>query len=130
MSTRCIVAITYNRKTVELYHHCDGYPEGIGFFLAKCMNRYIKEKETRRIFHDADFLASHWVAGNDFEITFSRHCDIEYYYEFNLDKQTVIGMSVNNWGETMEIYEKFDCLEEYEKNKDKDIYLYEEDVNE
>ena len=61
----------------------------------------------------------------DFEPTLHNHCDIEYYYEFDIAKHTVLCKSVSNWGKKMEVYEKF-YMKEYAKNGGKDIHLYEE----
>ena len=39
MSTRAVVKIINGKKSMELYHHCDGYPEGLGCFLLKEMKK-------------------------------------------------------------------------------------------
>lgn len=109
MSTRCQVEVIANGKSVMLYHHCDGYPEGVGYCLLKILD---KSKEKWR----SSELVNKMITRGDFEITFGNHCDIEYYYELNFDKKKVNCMAVNNWGDTMEIEEHIDLV--YDKEKD------------
>ena len=100
MSTRCVVKVINNGQVVNLYHHCDGYPEGVGFCLLKLMKKY-KENETA----DACWFVNKMVKNGRFEVTFYNHSDIEYYYEMNFDKMDVKCMSVDNWGDVMKILE-------------------------
>ena len=39
MSTRCQVKVISRGKEVMLYHHCDGYPEGVGYCLLKLLKK-------------------------------------------------------------------------------------------
>ena len=39
MSTRCQIKITYLNQSVLLYHHWDGYPEGVGLDIIKRQKR-------------------------------------------------------------------------------------------
>ena len=115
MSTRSQIKVIHNGKSVELYHHCDGYPEGVGFCLLK-----ILEKEHKG-WHPSE-LVTEMVKKGNFEITFGRHCDIEYYYELNFDKEVVNCMEVDNWGDSMEILRHIDLQYDAEK----DVYVDEE----
>ena len=110
MSTRCQVNVIANGLSVMLYHHCDGYPEGIGYCLLKILEKY---KHNNRL---VDYLINNMVKNGNFEITFGNHLDIEYYYELNFDKKQVNCMAVNNWGKTMEILEHIDLV--YDEEKD------------
>lgn len=114
MSTRCMVKVIFKTKEVNLYHHCDGYPEGVGFCLLKIMDKFKKTKN-RMIINDM-------VKKGDFEITFGNHCDIEYYYELNFDLEQVRCMSVNNWGKEMEILDTI----ELKYDSEKDVHIDEE----
>lgn len=112
MSTRSQVKVIARGKEVMLYHHCDGYPEGVGFCLLKIL------KKNHNGWRE-DELVSRMVRKGNFEITFGKHCDIEYYYELNFDKEQVICMEVNNWGDTMEIIKHIDL--QYDEEKDVNI---------
>ena len=61
-------------------------------------------------------LVNRMITKGDFEITFCRHSDIEYYYELDFDKETVNCMSVNNWGNTMEILAHIKLEYSFEKD--------------
>lgn len=118
MSTRCQVKVIANKKSVMLYHHFDGYPEGVGFCLLKILE---KSKNNRY----ASELVNRMITKGDFEITFENHCDIEYYYELNFDKKQVNCMSVDNWGKTMEILEHIDLVYDEEKDVMVDEQIFE-----
>lgn len=117
MSTRCQVEVIANGLSVMLYHHCDGYPEGVGY----CLERIIRFK---REFYSASDLINRMVKKGKFEITFGNHSDIEYFYELNFDKHEVNCMAVNNWGDTMEILERIPLKYDPEKDVhvDKEIF--------
>ena len=109
MSTRCQVKVICNGQSIMLYHHCDGYPEGVGYCLLKIL-KLIKDK--RR----SPFVINDMVKKGDFEITFFNHADIEYYYEIDFDKQIVSCAEVDCWEKTMEILRIIDLV--YDKEKD------------
>lgn len=117
MSTRSQVKVIFKGKEVILYHHCDGYPEGVGFCLLKIMDKF-KKTNDRMIINDM-------VKKGDFEITFGNHCDIEYYYELNFDKLQVNCMEVNNWGDKMEILRHIDLVYDEEKDVMVDEQIFE-----
>ena len=111
MSTRSVVKVINNGKSIELYHHCDGYPEGVGYCLLKIMEEYKTDE-----YSDINSLVMKMITKGNFEVTFYNHCDIEYFYELNFDKKQVNCMAVNNWNKTMEILEHIDLV--YDKEKD------------
>jgi len=85
MSTRCNILFTVNgEKVVWLYHHCDGYPEGVGAWL----KNFIESKmDGRRCPLWPDDLANRLVKGieiqdDGYEITGGKHGDIEYLYTY------------------------------------------------
>lgn len=115
MSTRSQIKVIANGKDLMLYHHCDGYPEGVGYCLLKILKKY--DNGCR-----ASDLVMKMINKGDFEITFGNHCDIEYYYELDFDKKQVNCMSVNNWGDKMEILEHITLI----YNEEKDVMVDEQ----
>ena len=117
MSTRSQVKVICNGKSVMLYHHWDGYPEGVGY----CLLKILKKVENKRW---VDEYINKMITRGNFEITFVNHCDIEYYYELDFDKQQVNCMAINNWNGTMEIEQHIDLVYDEEKdcNVDEEIF--------
>ena len=81
MSTRCNILIRGYKHTFTLYHHHDGYPEGVGADLKRRMagtsfradgfaNLLVKDQE------------------DEYEIAASLSNDIEYLYTVDLDYNT------------------------------------------
>lgn len=121
MSTRCQVKVISRGKEVMLYHHCDGYPEGVGYCLLKLLK---KNEDGWR----ASELVTTMIKNGNFEITFGKHSDIEYYYELNFDKEQVLCMEVNNWGDTMEIIRHIDLVYDADRDVMVDEELFKEEV--
>lgn len=77
MSTRSVVIIKNKDKEVWLYHHYDGYPEGVGMDLMyrsnsnKFTNNWVETDIANLLIKDKDEC---------YEITNSYHKDIEYLY--------------------------------------------------
>lgn len=103
MSTRSEILVKCSFGSCKLYHHHDGYIEGVGFdlyerFFAKdgeWFNR--KNYEGKQIIPSASDIVNSLVkdADEEYEITFSNHIDIEYYYEIDVEKGTLTGWSVD-----------------------------------
>lgn len=84
MSTRCQIKVTYLQQSLLIYHHWDGYPEGVGFDLIKrqkqlktwngnvITNELVKDKED-----------------NGYEIAFQVHTDLDYWYEIDCNRKTI-----------------------------------------
>ena len=92
MSTRCNVIINSaeSKTRVILYHHCDGYPEGVGADLKKVYNSltdYAKQ--------DCEMIANRLVKDqydlkdDGYEFTTDIHGDIEYLYVIDCSKKTL-----------------------------------------
>lgn len=66
---------------LDLYHHMDGYPEGVGKFLKSSLKRWIEDEPDQK-YRPYRFL--NWLVkqryDRAFEITLSVHPDIEYLY--------------------------------------------------
>ena len=116
MSTRCNIIIKdarYGDGRVILYHHCDGYPEGVGVQLRKVLACYNGEHfptEGRAVYSIANRLVKDQTGLNDkeYEITTCVHSDIDFLYEITFDYE----------GSTLKCYEYWDeWIEEEEKYK-------------
>ena len=94
MSTRCniIVKEPYGHKYI-LYHHHDGYPEGVGVQLRKALK--MKEGCTFSNRWGGHYLANDLIKDqrglNDktYEITSCLHSDIEFVYVVNFRTGTL-----------------------------------------
>lgn len=114
MSTRCQIKFVNGKKSVMLYHHCDGYIEGVGFDLVKRVKKNIY----------ADEMLCKMIRECHYEVTVGNHLDIEYFYIVDFKKETVKGQAVNNWEKPMKALKEFDCNSLY--NPDEDVNLYED----
>ena len=90
MSTRCNVIVKENdSKFFQLYHHYDGYPEGVGVDL----ENYIKEMDSEQLEDGkkfCDFLSNPSRDTYEYEGTnIHPHGDIEYLYVVDISKQKI-----------------------------------------
>lgn len=88
MSTRCNIVVTDGHDTFYIYHHCDGYPEGVGAFLHRKVNDNLKKGR----FCFAEDVVNYLLKDKDdnsYEFTCCLHGDIEYLYEIDLTEQTL-----------------------------------------
>lgn len=114
MSTRCQVKIIQDDSEILLYHHCDGYPEGVGFCLLKLIDKYKNWW--------ASELATKMVREGNFEVSLDYHLDIEYLYEMDLDRGVVTCKAVDNWEGDMKVLETIPLV----YDKDKDVHVADE----
>ena len=85
MSTRTQVRIISNRHHIDLYHHYDGYFEGVGYQLKVALSES----------NDPVSLIEELVKmDNSYELTDALHRDIDYFYELDYDKQTFRGYAL------------------------------------
>jgi len=89
MSTRCNIIIEDNEfNRIQFYHHCDGYPEGVGAHLKKLASNYKGEHSVAAF---ADALEASEEKGkynNGFEREdCGLHGDIEYLYIVALERK-------------------------------------------
>lgn len=110
MSTRSQVKIIGENVVLNLYHHCDGYPEGVGFDLMdRFYNDMLKMKELgRKLWFDD--VANRIVKDPDdrYEITGVEHGDIEYEYIVDLVKNEIRCFEIEHiWSEKPQ--GGFDC---------------------
>lgn len=99
MSTRASIRITEGDGQILLYHHCDGYPEGVGSELKE----FLKERKywyAERIAQGLVTMKNQW---NDFpyEPAICLHGDEEYVYVIDCDKKTLT-CYLHRWDESFE----------------------------
>ncbi len=86
MSTRATIKVTKNNETLyRIYHHCDGYPEGVGaellYFFSNVEDEYWSSSKLEGILDSEAY---------EFEYNnVDMHGDEEYEYEIDLDKKTI-----------------------------------------
>lgn len=86
MSTRSVVIIKPQNKSSKdywLYHHHDGYPEGVGFDLlerSKDWGYWYESSIANQLVKDQD---------DEYEITSGRHTDIDYLYVIDCKKKKI-----------------------------------------
>lgn len=104
MSTRAtILILEKNEPDVHIYHHCDGYPEGVGSDLKHYLNSL---KHNWRAHDIAAALIDGSAIENDrcgYEPTSCQHGDEEYAYLIDCDNKTLtcyeIGWDQFEWNE-------------------------------
>lgn len=100
---------------ITLYHHHDGYPEGVGSDL----KQYIEETVSKwACGWDSEIIATELVRGvikdsdgepdMGYQVAICEHADCEYGYEIDCDKQTLkcyelIPARVCPWRESWEV---------------------------
>lgn len=92
MATRCDIIIKDdNTKTVykelKLYHHFDGYPQGVGKFLIEEVTPELEHPYITGI-SIANFLIKH-PKDDGFELTIGEHPDIEYRYIIDVTSKKI-----------------------------------------
>lgn len=101
MSTRCVVEIKNGSKKVTLYHHHDGYLEGVGYDLLKRF--WLDEKGNFKDVKDnyqlsyLENVVNNLIKDKDDEYEFTNgiHTDIEYMYRIDIKTKTLIGYQVH-----------------------------------
>ena len=93
MSTRASIRITEGDGQILLYHHCDGYPEGVGSELKD----FLKDRR----YWDAERIASGLARGYPYECAICLHGDEEYVYVIDCDQKTLTCYK-HGWDESYE----------------------------
>lgn len=94
MSTRCCVKVVkhFTDKTAEvmLYHHHDGYPEGVGVDLVNRSPKWKGPFQDRNEW-DIDEVVNSLIKdqADEYEYTAYNHIDIEYLYTIDCDAMTI-----------------------------------------
>jgi len=108
MSTRSTIKIECGKELIRLYHHCDGYPEGVGFELCE---KLIEFKDENWYFNGEEFANKLVHENEDYEITTKVHGDEDYLYTIYNDggikcESLAYGGKVENRINVMEMYLK------------------------
>lgn len=92
MSTRCNIIIQDFSDRIILYHHCDGYPEGVGADL----KRYMSSLKEWQITQYGSWMIANQLVKNKagledetYEISPRLHTDIDYCYVIDCEKATL-----------------------------------------
>ena len=84
MSTRAHIRITDGRDVIMLYHHHDGYPEGVGSYLLN----FLKDRK----YWNGEEIANDLIKDKhdeEYEVTTCLHGDEEYVYVIDCDNKTL-----------------------------------------
>lgn len=95
MSTRATICIKEkDSQDIWVYHHCDGYPNGVGSDLKKYLNtlkyRWIACEIANDLIKDRVNLED-----DGYELTSGQHGDEVYGYLIDCDEQTIKCYSIN-----------------------------------
>lgn len=119
MGTRSVVRIQETwenengkKKAIkhDIYHHYDGYIEGVGFTLLDMfLNKNTKNLDIKQdINYVANFIIKDKKGLDDsYEITAYNHVDIEYFYLIDVTTKTIEAWHVNNWSGRMKKYKHY-----------------------
>ena len=95
MSTRATILIKESSRTKYVYHHCDGYPEGIGSDMQSYLNT-LEDKDWTIDHILNDMLSGHVLLDNGYEDNESIHGDEEFVYVIDcLEKK--IHCYIHHW---------------------------------
>lgn len=91
MSTRAHVRIIEGNESICLYHHHDGYPEGVGATLVREILPKLERRKKVPYSIDANDLANHLIKIQDdeYELTPCLHGDEEYVYVIDVDNYSL-----------------------------------------
>ena len=134
MSTRCVVRVKRGDKsTVDLYHHCEGYPEGVGIALLGTLERFFKNLPKDRVL-DSETFINRLVKNEDkklndesYCVTTWKHGDLEFLYELDFGCEDELrwpkaGAVLKCWP----LKFGFSCeFEDYDELKGEEINLFE-----
>jgi hypothetical protein len=85
MSTRATILVhaEQGKEFCRLYHHCDGYPEGVGNDLQNYLKQYAKDESA-----DIETVVNELIKNKQdagYEFTTCIHGDEEFFYDINCD---------------------------------------------
>jgi len=139
MATRAMISIAKreegvsfseepNQTIVDIYHHWDGYPEGLGVTLGwylsgkRVVNGIGSEDNEDLIFNGMGCLAASLVAklkdgpGNVYIESRESHSWIDYYYYIWGDEGKSVYISIFSNDECIFVGEPEDLLDKYDSN--------------
>lgn len=91
MSTRAHIRIIEGKEEICLYHHHDGYPEGVGATLVRELLPKLEHLKEVPYSWNATDLANHLIKlqNDEYELTPCLHGDEEYVYVIDVCKHTI-----------------------------------------
>ena len=95
MSTRCCIKVVHKfgdiTKECLLYHHHDGYPEGVGVDLVNRSKSWSTAYMTPKKTWDMDDIVNSLIkdTNDEYEYTVFNHTDIEYLYTIDCNDMTI-----------------------------------------
>ena len=115
MSTRCNIIVKAKGNKITLYHHWDGYIEGVGQDLVNKLEP-IFNSNNKCYWSDVVNMLVKNKEDEGYERTSRIHGDIEYLYTIDTDKKTIkvqtVGYGINY---EQKFFRKKDVLKELEK---------------
>lgn len=112
---------------MDLYHHNDGYIEGIGFDLIKRFYNFDKQK-FGITGENLDDIVNQLIKDteDEYQLTIYNHCDIEYLYEIDVNNNRLTAYSVNNWNskiKKMIEYTQEEIVNKYLKSTERSVTM-------
>ena len=105
MSTRAHIRIYDSDGCIQLYHHCDGYPEGIGRDLKSICEKIFDDPE----YGTRDLIQNKLGLNDDsYAPAICMHGDEEYVYVIDCRDKTVKCFT-HNWDESFEQCFRAEC---------------------
>lgn len=125
MSTRCQIRIKDQWAQVDLYHHHDGYPEGVGAdlkeYIGKLPNGAYSHWSISRISNELlkgalkiEHFDGRITPDMGYELALGFHSDIEYAYLIDCEKRTLECYVVDwksDYNSIEEVFEKAKVVE-------------------
>ena len=99
MSTRSVIRVeTEGGKFVELYHHSDGYPSGVGAELVGLLREFDERGEGN---YDADYFMARLMEKHPAHYfpTLFKHFDVAYFYRVIIrdDSEVKLSQGIGKW---------------------------------
>lgn len=109
MATRANVIIKHGKEKIHLYHHYDGYKEGVGADLQGYMDKN-KGKSAREIADGLVGSGKNNSTGSKYEHTNGVHSDSEFVYTIDLDKGS---LRVKEWDWNKDKWKKSETMSKF-----------------
>ena len=100
MSTRAVIRVeTEGGKFVELYHHSDGYPSGVGAELVGLLREFDEGGAVGN--YDADYFMARLMEKHPAHYfpTLFKHFDVAYFYRVTIrdDSEVKLSQGIGKW---------------------------------
>lgn len=88
MSTRSHIEVCKGNKKKYIYHHCDGYPSGVGMELKEALedNHFFDKDKQFGIIKTTNMICN---IDSQYRVDEGFHGDEEYYYVVDCDNRTL-----------------------------------------